>query len=78
MTISKDILSKIDIDDLLEQRKQVAIIWCVEDVQEMRPDLSEDQAFEVLLECKRAHDGEIGFTWTLIQEIASDMFPRSR
>ena len=72
---SKTNYSKIDIDKLLKQRRQVAVIWSVEDVQQSRPDLNSDQAWKVLLECERVHDCEIGFTWELIDTVAYDLFP---
>ena len=68
--------SKIDIHKLLEKRRQVAVIWCTEDVQNKRPDLNEDQAWEVLVQCRKVHDCEFGFTWNLIEFVADDMFPR--
>jgi len=72
---SKTDYSKIDIHDLLKQRRQVAVIWSIEDVQGMRPDLNDDQAWEVLLKCEHVHDCEVGFTWMLIETVASDIFP---
>jgi hypothetical protein len=68
-------LSKFDIDELLKQRRQVAIIWGTEDVHEVRPDLNEDEAWEVLEQCIDKHDCEWGFTWTLIRYVADDLFP---
>jgi len=68
--------SQVDIHKLLEQRRQVAIIWSIEDVQSVRPDLNEDQAWEVLLECERKHDCEYGFTWTLIEYMVDALFPK--
>lgn len=41
-----------------------------------RPDLSDDQAWEVLQECERVHDAELGFTWLLIETVAEENFPR--
>jgi len=68
--------SHIDIHDVLKQRRQVAVIWSLEDVQGVRPDLNDDQAWEVLEECRDKHDCEYGFTWILIEVIADDLFPR--
>lgn len=60
----------------LTRQRQIAIIWSSEDVQAQRPDLSRDQAWEVLLECERVHDAELGFTWLLIETVAEELFPR--
>jgi hypothetical protein len=71
---SKTDYSKIDIDDVLAQRGQVAVIWGIEDVQAVRPDLNDDQSWEVLLQCSKVHDCEVGFTWVLIETVADSMF----
>lgn len=64
-----------DIHQLLEQRRQVAVIWSVEDVQSVRPGLNDDQSWEVLQQCRKVHDCEVGFTWLLINYVADDLFP---
>jgi hypothetical protein len=64
-----------DIHQLLEQRREVAVIWCVEDVQSVRPDLNDDQAWKVLQRCRHVHDCEVGFNWLLIEIVADDLFP---
>ncbi len=67
--------SVINVDELLVKRRQVAVIWSIEDVQEVWPDLSDDQTWEVLQRCWRRHDCEVGLTWTLIELVADDLFP---
>jgi hypothetical protein len=67
--------SKIDIDAVLAQRQQVAVIWGTEDVQGVRPDLNDDQAWEVLQRCRDKHDCEWGFTWQYIEDVADELFP---
>jgi hypothetical protein len=67
----------IDIHELLEQCRQVAVIWSIEDVQELRPDLDGEQAWRVLKECERVHDCSVGFTWDLIDSVADDLFPQA-
>ena len=72
---------RIALDDLgdvcqtLHDRRQVAVIWCIEDVQGVRPDLTDDQAWEVLQECEHCHDCEFGFTWTHIETVADELYP---
>jgi hypothetical protein len=63
-----------DIHELLAKRRHVAVIWSTEDVQNVRPDLDDDQAWDVLQECRDRHDCEFGFTWTLIEVVANEMF----
>jgi hypothetical protein len=64
----------IDIYELLAHNREIAAIWCVDDVQELRPDLSEDQAWEVLQLADRRWDSEFGITWTTIEIIAQELF----
>ena len=66
---------EIDIQQLLRDRRQVAVIWSIEDVKSLRPDLTDDQAWEVLEQAYDVHDCEWGFTWTHLQTVADDMFP---
>jgi hypothetical protein len=67
--------STIEIHGLLERQKSVAVIWNVEDVQSVREDLSEDQAWAVLKRCRRVHSCELGFNWLLIETVADFLFP---
>lgn len=68
------LLTDIDIHQLLRKRRQVAVVWSIEDVQSVRPDLTEDEAWEVLQECERKHDCEYGFTWSYIECMADLLF----
>jgi hypothetical protein len=74
MTQSKQ--HELAIHELLATRRQVAVIWCIEDVQGVRPDLGDDQAWTVLQQCRKVHDCEFGFTWLLIETVADDLFPK--
>lgn len=65
----------IDLEDLLRSRRQIASVWGTQDIREVRPDLSNDQAWEVLQECERRHDCEIGLTWSLMSLTAAELFP---
>ena len=75
MTSQLKTQDEVDVHKLLEQRRQIAIIWSIEDVQELRPDLNDDQCWQVLQRCKRVHDCNYGFTWELIEYLADDLFP---
>jgi hypothetical protein len=65
---------ELDFDALLAERQQIAAIWSVEDVQEVRPDLTDQQAWEVLQEVKRHYDATIGVTWVTLEFIAEHLF----
>jgi len=63
------------IHDLLIKHHQIATIWSIEDVHDVRPDLTDEQAWEVLEYVGRKHDAEWGITWTTLETVADDMFP---
>ncbi len=56
--------------------KQIAAIWSVLDVQRVRPDLSEAEAWEVLQWIDRYQDGEHGITWDTLRLTADEKFPK--
>ena len=71
-------LDTLAIHDLLEAHGYLASIWHVEDVQAVRPDLTDEQCREVLRQCGRHHDAEIGINWIVLSTVADDLFPRIR
>jgi len=56
--------------------RQIAIIWDIEDVQQIRPDLTDEQAMDVLLEVEDNHDAEWGVSWTTLEATAGILFPK--
>jgi len=48
--------------------------WHISDVQNERPDLTDEQAREVLQMVDRRHDAEIGINWQFINCIADMLF----
>jgi hypothetical protein len=64
----------MDIDAYLAERGQIAVIWSVEDVKGIRPDLTDDQCWEVLQQVKDVHDAESGISWTTLETVADDLF----
>lgn len=67
-------LTDLEIHDLLATRREVAVIWCVEDVQEIRPDLTDGQCWEVLKVVRRNHDCTIGINWDVLKCQADLLF----
>ncbi len=59
---------------LLAERQQIAAIWSIEDVQGIRPDLTPEQAWEVLERVGHKHDAEYGISWTTLECVADDLF----
>jgi hypothetical protein len=64
----------IDIHALLACRQQIADIWSTEDVQTIRPDLTDAQAWEVLQATRRYHDATIGINWDVLSCHADMLF----
>ena len=64
----------IDIHALLEERRQIAAIWSIEDVQEVRRDLTDEQAWEVLQYAGGSHDATIGIDWDVLACHAETLF----
>ena len=65
-----------DFHELLSKRRQIAIIWSTEDVHQERPDLTDDQAWEVLQQVESCHDCNYGITWDTLTCVANYLFPR--
>jgi hypothetical protein len=62
------------VHQLLTRFGRIAAIWCDEDVQGIRPDLTAEQAMEVLEEVGRKHDAEYGIGWTTLECMADILF----
>jgi hypothetical protein len=62
------------VHQLLAKYQMIAAIWCVEDVQQMRPDLDAEQAWEALQDVEHHHDAEYGISWTTLECIADIRF----
>lgn len=63
-----------DLHDLLHEHRLIAHIWSVDDVQSVRPDLNDDQAWEVLLGVEKCLDCSFGITWEIIEAAAIARF----
>lgn len=63
------------IHKLLASRKQIAVIWAVEDVREVRPDLSVEQGWQVLQSVAEGHDANHGICWATLEAAAWGLFP---
>jgi hypothetical protein len=55
--------------------RQVAIVWSIEDVQQVRPDLNDDQCMEVLGAVVDKHDACIGVSWDTLEVWADYCYP---
>lgn len=66
---------ELDLFEILGANRMIAHLWCVEDVQSERPDLSADQAWEVLQAVERNLDSNHGWSWDDLRETAERLFP---
>jgi hypothetical protein len=62
------------VNALLAVRKEVAVYWDVTDVQAVRPDLTEEQAWSVLQDAVRHHDAGIGINWHVLEFHAAERY----
>jgi hypothetical protein len=69
------ILTKpLELKRLLDQQRQVAVIWEVDDVLVLRPELTDDEAWAVLQYAHQYHDAGIGLNWESIESAAESLF----
>jgi hypothetical protein len=71
-----DPLADLRIQEALTAYRLIAVTWCIEDVRGLHPGLDDDQCWEVLQEAKDKHDADWGITWTTLQTVADELFPR--
>ena len=56
----------------------IAVVWHIEDVLQVRPDLNKNQAWEVLRLVKKSHDANVGINWEVISATAEVLFGEKR
>ena len=74
--------ASISIHDLLDAKKQIGIIWGVDDIDAIisdkkytfRPKLTENEKFAVLKEAERHNDATMGITWDTLEWYLEDMY----
>lgn len=54
---------------------EINISWSIEDILNVRSDLSIDQCKEILNLIKKQHDATVGITWECISDIAEYLYP---
>ena len=62
------------IHSILAERREIAIVWCIDDVKEVRPDLNNNQCWQVLQHAKRQHDATVGISWEVLDIVAGILF----
>ncbi|MGC3992036.1 MAG: hypothetical protein QM796_20555 [Chthoniobacteraceae bacterium] len=71
---SSPTLSESNIREFFASRGEIAMTWSIEDVQSVRPDLDDAQAWKVLKACEDSHDCNEGFNWDFIEIVASELY----
>ena len=66
--------TEVDVHALLAGRRQIAAIWGIDDVKAVRPELTDQQAWEVLKLVDRRHDAEVGINWVALQCAAEELY----
>jgi hypothetical protein len=65
-----------NVHEFLARHRMIGIVWCIEDVQQVRPDLTDNQAWEVLQEVDPKNDTEFGVNRSTLEVIADDLYPK--
>ncbi len=66
----------VDIGELLAEHHAIGIVWDIEHVKDQRPDLSDNQAWEVLQECQGCWDRLNDPMLETIRQQADGLFPK--
>lgn len=65
----------VEQDHVLQKEDAIFIEWCIDDVKEVRPDLDDEQAWDVLQMVKDNHDATIGISWDTLEYAADHLYP---
>jgi hypothetical protein len=69
-----DFRLEIDLHELLAESSRIAHVWGTDDVRQRRPDLDDDQAWEVLQVVEKRLDSNLGVTWNTVEIIANELY----
>lgn len=70
------ILENVKLESVNKLTRSISIIWAIEDVQEVRPDLTDEQAAHILEQVKQEHDANYGINWETIEILADMEYPK--
>lgn len=71
----EDVMSTMtELSPLLTPAEQIAVVWSADDVLEIRPDLTREQAVEVLVVSDYNHDAGFGINWETLESAAEELF----
>jgi hypothetical protein len=64
----------VDLHEMLAEHHHVAVLWGTEDVLEIRPELTEEQAWEALQFARHHHDANLGLNWDALAFAAEHLY----
>lgn len=64
----------IDLSALLAKSRRIALIWTIEDVVALRPDLTDEQAWSVLEHARDIYTPEVGLSSRVLEGYANQLF----
>ncbi len=64
--------------EMMQEERVIGLLWNIDDVRSLRPDLTDDQAWSVLQCVDRRKDATLGITWDTLSWAADDLFPLIR
>lgn len=59
---------------LLARRGRIALVWSIDDVLQVRPDLTRAQAWQLLQALEEDHHAGLGISWDPLLVAAQEMF----
>ena len=68
----------VDIGELLAEHQAIGIVWDIQHVKDQRPDLSDNQAWDVLHECQGCWDRLNDPMLETIRQVAENIYPKKR
>ena len=75
MSIENKEKPKLDYGYGYNETNSIAIIWEIDDVKSVRPDLTNDECMEVLDYVDRKHDASLGITWETLECHSDYLYP---
>jgi len=66
---------KTDLALLFNQPEEITIVWSVDDIKKVAPNLQDFQARFILSQLKKCHNAELGINWDVIRYTVTVYFP---
>ena len=60
-------------EKIIDQVKEIAVIWDIDDVKSLDLELDDEQCKEVLIRAKKYHDAGLGINWDVLEHHAHNV-----